>query len=114
MNGLFDELAEPLCIRDVEVKKNAFGIVALKTVKGSMLRDIADTLTYNDWLSLVEFSLGFLENLRQQQKVYLNFHPCNVARNAFGEFKITDPEFMSQEGSYQDLAGTQEQLLDLF
>ena len=52
---------------------------------------MAKGFNYSDWLSLIEHSVGFIEKLKNQQQVYLNYHPSNIAKNSFGELKITDP-----------------------
>ena len=61
---------------------------------------MSQTFNYGDWLSLIETSIDFIEKLKIEKQVYLNFHPSNIARNSFGELKITDPEFLTDEGTY--------------
>jgi hypothetical protein len=65
------------------------------------------SLNNGDRLTLVEFAVNFIENLKNQKQVYLNFRPWNIAKNAVGDFKITDPEFITNEGSYNEIEAAQ-------
>ena len=68
---------------------------------------MANAFNYGDWLSLIETAIAFIEKLRNQKQVYLNFHPSNIAKNSLGDLKITDPEFLSNEGTYQEVNASQ-------
>lgn len=63
--GKYNQLAEYLIIEEIQIKKKSYGILLLKIMKNSFLQDICTTLSYNDWLSLVETILDFTEKLKQ-------------------------------------------------
>ena len=45
---------------------------------------------------MIEMSVDFIEKLKIEKQVYLNFHPSNIAKDSFGVLKITDPEFLTE------------------
>jgi hypothetical protein len=50
--GKYVELAEYIAIEEIQIKKKSYGVLVLKIAKNSFLKDIYNSLTYNDWLNL--------------------------------------------------------------
>ena len=48
----YDELADPLFIKEVQIKKVNYGLMAIKIQKHSTLRHISENMTYSEWLTL--------------------------------------------------------------
>lgn len=76
--------------QDLQLKKNAYGLLFLKVPKRSLLIDLFSTLAYSEWLDLTEAVLDFISQLQGERQVFLNINPWSIFRDADGGFRLMD------------------------